>query len=79
MRNSHHQHDQLTSEHLVHDTVVGNAQASKPAILSFHRAPLERVLAQAIDGMHNPQPILLRNASQFLGRAPLNPNRLAHA
>ena len=79
MRNSHHQHHELTVEHLVHNTVVANAQASKPAFLSFQRAPLERVLAEAVDGMHNAQPILLRNASQFLGCAPLNPNRVAHA
>jgi hypothetical protein len=79
MRNSHPEHDQLSIEHLVHNTVVTHAQASKPEVFSFQRALLERVLAEAIDGTHNPQPILLRNARQIPGRAPLNPNRVVYA
>jgi hypothetical protein len=79
MRDPHHEYDKRIVEHLIHNAVVTNADSAKPTGLSFQRTPHKRTLGQAIDGMHNTKPILLRNTSQFFGRAPLNPNRGAHS
>ena len=79
MRHSHYQDHERIGEDFVHDAIIADAHSPQAAQIPFQRATRQRVFGQAVDRAHNAKPLRTRNASQFPGCAPLNPNRVTHA
>ena len=76
MRDSHDEDHQFALEHFVHHPVVADAYATKAPQASFQRMARMRLLAEAIDGVHDALAILAGNPCQVSGRAALDPNRV---
>lgn len=74
MCNSNNEDYQFFVEHFVHHPVVADAHAAKAPQISFQRVARVRLLAEAIDGVHNAFTILASNPRQVSGRAALNTN-----
>ena len=79
MRDTNHQNHKRIGQDFVHDAIIANAQSPQAAQFPFQRASRQRAFGQAVDRAHKAKPIRTRNASQFPGCAPLNPNRVVHA
>lgn len=65
---------QFIVEHFVHHPVVADAYTAKAPQVSFQRIAGVRLLAEAIDGVHNALTILTGNPRQVSGRTALDPN-----
>ena len=74
MRDSNNEDHQFIVENFVHHPVVADAYAAKAPQASFQRVARMRLLAEAIDGVHNALAILASNLCQVSGRAALDPN-----
>lgn len=74
MRHPHYQHNKRFIEYFVDHAVRANADSAEAPTLALERSTHVWPFSQAIDGFYDPGPVLLGNASEFLGRAALNPN-----
>ncbi len=74
MCHSNYKYDKHFIEYFVDDAVGADANSAESATLPLEGSTHVRPFGQAVDGIHDPYPVLLGNACEFLGRAALNPN-----
>ena len=65
-------------EDFVDDAVVTHADPTQADKLALQDTSPERTLSQVVDRADDSAALRLRNASEFPGGAPLDPNRVAH-
>ncbi len=78
MCDSHNEDHQFIVKHFVQHPVVADAYAAKAPQSSFQRVARVRLLAEAIDGVHDALTILASDLREVSGPAALNPNRATH-
>ena len=74
MSHSHYKYDKHFVQYFVDHAVGADANSAESAMLPLEGGTGMRPLGQAVDGLHDPYPVLPGNACQFLGRAALNLN-----
>ena len=74
MSHSHYKYNKHFIQNFVDHPVGADANSAESAMLPFEGGTRMWPFGQAVDGLHDPNPMLLRNACQFLGRAALNLN-----
>ncbi len=78
MSDPYDEDDEHLVEYFVDDAVVTYANPTQAEKLALQNTSPEGTLSQVVDRTDDSPALRLRNASEFPGGAPLDPNRVVH-
>src|SRR5215203_1437912 len=77
--NSNDKDSEFLAHGLIDDAVTSNAKPAESGEFSLERAPRQGLVAEAVDRLDQPPPIVFGDPAQCLRSAVLNLDRVAHA